>query len=414
MEPTPFDVARALDRALETLVPALDIVDGRVEAGEPPAWCEARGWTGFLLDLSEAELERCEAEGLAAHLLEAAGAPPSLVDLAAQIPLATRLPALPGGALAAPRASLRHVGARKQRQLGPLLAAVRAMAEHARRIVDVGAGRGHFTRIAAAQFEREALGLDREPSRIAAAEALAEGEGGGEVRFSTFDARAEALTFAPTDLAVGLHACGDLGDRLVLAAAAAGCDLALISCCLQKVDGPARAPLSRAARARGLWLKREALGLTNLTARAVGVEASLRATMAAREHRNALLHLFRARGIELAPGEEMRGINRRRAHEGFPALAERALALRGLAAATPAELAAIAGEARLRFGRMRRLTLPRSMLSRLTEVAVILDRAAALADLGHAPLVALLFDADTSPRNLALFASRCPARLPSV
>jgi SAM-dependent methyltransferase len=414
----PFDVALALDRALDTLLPALDIVEGRVEHGVPPAWSEARGWTGFLCGLSDAELTRCEDEGLATHLATAPDAPASLMTLATEVALATRLPALADDALDVPQASLRHVGARKQRQLGPLLSAVRAMAEHAGRIVDVGAGHGHFTRLAAAAFDREALGLEREPARVAAAEALAgeAAEGLGEGRFCTFDifdARTRELSFAPTDLAVGLHACGDLGDRLVLAAARAGCDLALVSCCLQKIEGPVRTPLSRAARARGMELPREALGLTNLTARSVGVEGSLRETMAAREHRHALLHLLRARGCEIAHGEEMRGINRRRAHEGLPALAELALARRGLAPATTAELAAVEQEARPCFARTRRLTLPRSMLGRLCEVAIVLDRAAALADAGHATLAARVFDPGASPRNLALFASCAPERLPS-
>ena len=67
--------------------------------------------------------------------------------------------------------------------------------------------------------------------------------------FVTVDAR-DALQFAEHDLAIGLHACGELGDRLVEAAARAGCDLALVSCCLQKISTPTRQPAVEGSPAR--------------------------------------------------------------------------------------------------------------------------------------------------------------------
>ncbi|AGP35388.1 methyltransferase [Sorangium cellulosum] len=303
---------------------------------------------------------------------------------------------------------LRAVPARKRLQLEALLGAVAPMAARARRLVDVGAGHGHFTRLAAARFDRDAIGLEREPDRVATASALA---AGGRARFVAFDAFQEALAFAPDDLPVGLHACGELGDRMVTAAAAARCDLALVSCCLQKIGAPARAPLSAAARAAGLVLRREALGLTNLTARRAGVEASLDEELAARERRHALLSLLRGRGLDVALGEEMRGINRRRAHGGLRELAARALALRGLPPATEAELRERERAARAAFGRMRRLTLPRALLARLTEVAVSLDRAMALGEQGHEVEAAIVFDPEVTPRNVAVFASARPGGL---
>lgn len=409
----PLTVERSLERALETLIPALDIVEGRVVDGAPPSWCEARGWTDFLLALSSSDLARCEAEGFASYLARTTAAPASLAALGRQVTAATDLPTLSNDALPPPLSSLRKVAARKQSQLGPLLSAMRPMAIRADRIVDVGAGRGHLTRIAAALFDREALGLELLPERVAAAEALAAASSRGPgVRFVAFDACREELSFARSDFAVGLHACGEVGDRMVLGSARAGCDLTLVSCCLQKIGGQARAPLSRAAQAAGFVVKRDALGLTNLTPRPWGVEGSLEDTMAARERRLALRHLLRVRGLPVAPGEEMRGINRRRAHADFPTLAARVLALRGLPQASPSELTRAEDEARQRFAEVRRLALPRSMIARLTEVAVVLDRAAALADAGHAPLVATLVDASVTPRNLALFASLDPSRLP--
>ncbi|WP_437281177.1 methyltransferase [Sorangium sp. So ce375] len=407
--PTPPSVAQRLARALEVLVPALDIVEARVDEGAPPAWCEARGWTGFLLSLSDADLARCEADGLAACIDDLDGAPPSLLALAHAADQAARLPRRPVQPL--PPASLdelRAVPARKRLQLEALLGAVAPMATRARRLVDVGAGHGHFTRLAAARFDRDAVGLEREPDRVVTASALA---AGGRARFIAFDACQEALAFAPDDLAVGLHACGELGDRTVTAAAEAPCDLALVSCCLQKIGAPARAPLSAAARAAGLVLRREALGLTNLTARREGVEASLDEELLARERRHALLSLLRGRGLDVALGEEMRGINRRRAHGGLRELAARALALRGLCPATEAELREREVAARAAFGRMRRLTLPRALLARLTEVAVALDRAVALGEQGHEVEAAIVFEPAVTPRNVAIFASARPGGL---
>jgi SAM-dependent methyltransferase len=407
------DAAGTLAGVLRILLPVADILDGRVEDVDPPAWCARRGWDGFLLALDDAALRRCEADGLAGALArDPAGAPGDLVDLAAAVAAATRLPVLAPGAAGPALAgqALRAVSARKRQQLPALLGAVAAMAEHAARIVDVGAGRGHFTRLASALFGRETVGIDRDGDRVASARAAAAGPGEGLTRFVTLDACREALVFDRGDLAVGLHACGELGDRLVEAAASAGCDVALVSCCLQKIEGVVREPMSRAGA--GLRLRRETLGLANLTARPLGVETSLAETLAAREARHALHRLLRDRGVEVAPGEEMRGINRRRAHAGLGALAGQALALRGLPAAGEAEIRRHEDEARRRYAVVRRLSLPRSMLARLVEIAVVLDRAAALEESGHAVRVATLFESAVTPRNIGLFASRAVERLP--
>ena len=397
------DVARALARALAALAPVRDILDGRVVDGASPAWCEERGWTAFLAALEDRELERCEAEGLAMYVAANGGAPPSLRQLAREVTEAACLPTRGGGALALLPPFLRAVPARKRLQMAALIHAVTPMARRAGRIVDVGAGRGHFTRIAAGIFDKEVLGLEREAPRVAAATALASGAIGAN--FVTFDACRQELVFERNDLAVGLHACGEVGDRMIMAAARAGCDLALVSCCLQKVDGPVRAPLSRMAAQAGLALRRETLGLTNLAARSSGVETSLSATMEARRSRHALCSLLRGRGIRVDAGEEMRGINRRRARSGLAVLAAQALALRGLPPATDAELREHDAEAYRQFSLMRRLSLPRSMLARLAEVTVVLDRAVALEERGYEVEVTTFLEPSVTPRNIALFAS---------
>lgn len=414
---------RRLHEVLQILADSRDILDERVDL-ETPSWSERRGWTGFLLGVSDDELHRSEAEGFAPRAAGVAGVPASLAALAVAVNELTTLPAWQvaarddGGAEA--QRDERGVRARKRPQLAGLLGAVAGMAGQAERIVDVGSGSGHFTRQAAERFELEALGIERNPGRVAAAAARAEeraGErtaatgtaGAGVARFREVDASKEALGLEPGDLAVGLHACGGLGDKLVLSAAEVGCDVALVSCCLQKIEGPERAPLSRAAA--GLVLRRETLGLTNLTSQARGVETTIEATMAARKARHALLHLLRARGEVVAPGEEMRGINRRRARAGLAEIAALALALRGLSPASADEIARHEREAGLRYAAVRRLSLPRNMLARLVEIAVVLDRAAALAESGHHVQVVTLFERAVTPRNIAVLASRERSRL---
>ena len=402
-----LDLFAALTRAQRCLIPALDVVEGRVGGDAPPAWCEARGWSEYLLALDDAALVHAEANGLGSLLDSARDAPASLVELVAEARAATRLPALRLDATAPHAARERSVPLRKQPQLDALLAAVRPLATHARRLVDVGAGDGHFARLAATHFDTETLGLDRDVARVKTATSLSGSTPGA--RFLAFDASREELALSEGDLAIGLHACGALGDTLVVAAARGGADVALVSCCLQKVGGDARAPLSRAGA--GLTLSRGALGLTNVTARAVGVEASMVAIMAARRARHALFRLLRARGVRELPGAEMTGINRRQARLGLRVIAARALALRGLAPASDAELEECAAEAGVEHDRIRRLSLPRTALARVVEVALVLDRAALLEEAGYSVLLATVFEEAVSPRNLGLFASRTPARL---
>ena len=187
--------------------------------------------------------------------------------------------------------------------------------------------------------------------------------------------------------------------------------MALVSCCLQKIAGPvARAAVTRGRGALAARARRSG-SPTSPRGRWAWRRAST-ATIAAREARYALHRLLRARGVEVVAGEEMRGINRRRAHAGLAALAGQALALRGLAPASEEEIRRHEVDARERYGLVRRLSLPRNMLARLVEVAVVLDRAAALEESGQRAQVVTLFDGAVSPRNIALFASREEERLP--
>ena len=401
--------SRRLSRVLGVALPVRDIWEQRVDEAVVPHWCARRGWAPFLLALDEATVRAGEAHGLAELLPTLTDVPPELRELAREVTAATELPRLHGSTLLGTEA-LRSVRFRKRAQLSGLLSAVANMAQGASRIVDVGAGSGHFTRLSAELFQREAVGLERNPERVKSAQKRA-AAGAVTASFVTVDAR-EALRFAEQDLAIGLHACGELGDKLVEAAARAHCDLALVSCCLQKISTTARKPLSKVPQTPEL--RRENLGLTNLTAQPQGVEAGIDVTIGARQTRYALGQLLRARGVELEPGAEMSGINRRRANAGLANVAQLALTLRELPPASPAELAHHQASAAQHYGVIRRLSLPRSMLARLLEVLVSLDRAVHLEEHDLTVAVATLFERAISPRNIGIFASRSRLRLPAA
>jgi SAM-dependent methyltransferase len=395
-----------LAEVLQLLTPLLDIVRAPLDEPKPPDFCQKRGWAGFLGALTDSELAACEARGLESGLHEHASAPHDFRALFREVQRVTQVPRLPVTPMALPPEALRGVSARKREQLADLLGAVSGVAARSQRIVDVGAGSGHFARLAAELFGRETVALDREPSRLqtGAERSKRRARDGGQldVRFVVSDLFRQGFGLRRTDLAVGLHACGELGDRLVLAAGAARCELALVSCCLQKTRADVRVSLSRSAGE--FRLQKADLGLTNLTLQAEGVEAPLADNLRGREVRLGVRHLLRARGIELRPGEEMRGVNRRRAQAGFPALASRVLAERGLSPPTEAELGFHAQNAARDWALIRRFSLPRNLLARLVELSVVLDRAALLEECGLRAEVAQLFDQRVTPRNLVLLA----------
>ena len=398
------------------LTPVLDIVHAPVESAEPPAWCKHRGWAEFLQSLGDDELRACEEHGLEVGLSGVARPPPELRTLAEQVREVTALARLRLPVLNLPAAALRGVPARKREQLSAVLGVAAPLATRAARVVDVGAGSGHLARLCAELFERDTLALERDPLRLETAHRRAQERsqhvGPLAVRFAAADLGPERLELERTDLAVGLHACGELGDRLVLAAAAARCDLLLCSCCFQKIGSPERAMLSQSGGT--LTFKKAVLGLANLTPQTAGVEASLSDNLRGRETRLALRRLLLARGHAVASGEEMRGVNRRRALAGFAELAETVLAARRLSPPTPSELCFHADEARREHAAMRRLSLPRHLFARLVELTVVLDRAALLEERGQHVLVAELFEPRITPRNTVLVASADAERLTSL
>jgi hypothetical protein len=109
-----------------------------------------------------------------------------------------------------------------------------------------------------------------------------------------------------------------------------------------------------------------------------------------------------AEGHAIGPGEEMRGVNRRRATGALDALVASACAVRAWPTPTAAAIAEAGRSAAEAYERVRRWSLPRAMLARLIEVWIALDRAAWLESMGYEAEVVAAFDASLSPRNVAV------------
>ncbi len=391
----PFAEASAL------LASVRDIVDVRSDGATPPAWCVRRGWVPFLESLSEEALRAAGREGLAAHVASWANAPADLVALAGDV---TRLTTLPGIPAASDPVDPRRASPRKRTQVAAFAELTRRLASAPARVVDIGSGHGHLTRHLARALGVPAEGWERDAARVAVASALTANDG---PRFVTLDARDASTALGSSDLVVGLHACGELGDHAVRAASEAGASIAIVACCLQKRPGD-RAPLvvPPGVTEEALTLGRRVLGFGNARDCDDGVEEDLATRTQARVNRIGLRGALRAAGLEVRLGEEMRGVNRRRATARFEDLVAFAFGLRGLDAPTERAIADAARMARMDYERSRRWELPRTMLARLVEVWVAMDRAEFLRRRGYRSEVVVAFDADASPRNLAVLGAR--------
>jgi len=348
---------RVVDPLFSLLSEVRDIVDERVRPGVAPTWAVARGWHEFLLGLDESVLRRAEREGPAAVLAEAPDAPAGLRELGGQVAELIRPYAAPAVPVPVHLPAVDRVGRRKVRQLTVLIDLLAPLLGQARRVVDVGSGRGHLARLCGEAWEREVLGLERDPARVAVARALARPTG---ERHEVRDLFREGLALEAHDLALGLHACGELGELILRAAVDAGAGVALISCCFQKIRGPTRPPLSRAAGRFGLVFRRPVLALANMTHRESTAEGTLDEVLASREVRLALELLLTARGLDPRRDKIMLATGRGLSYHGLPRLAAAAFSRRGLAPPTRAELDDAGERARIEFARIRRFSQPRT------------------------------------------------------
>lgn len=377
-----------------------DVLDARPSDGEVPDALATRGWDAFLLALSDDALEELETRGLDSDW--PGGTPPTL---RAMIDEARAVCALPSFSTTATSKPKKLETPRKRAQIDAFAELVVPLASRAARVLDVGSGHGHLTREIAEKIDRPVVGLERDPALIARARSLSE-----SVSFAVTDVLHDGLQLSSDDCVIGLHACGELGDAMVEAAARTGASIALVGCCLQKRR------TTRASFDASIELPKRLLGLSNLTARDVGVEATRAENLLARERRLALHRLLGEYG-PLRHGAEMDGLNRRAAHDDLPSLVARVFSLRGLPGPPLAAIEEAARWAHVQHRRARRLSLPRAMLARSLEVFVLFDRARHLESHGFAVRVGSLFPPGVSARNLALVASRfspCEAPAPGV
>lgn len=395
-------IAEVLGRALAILADADDVLTDRIADASVPPWAERRGWSDFLLGLSDEALIEAERDParVLAHRADAPASLRNLAERASELASAFEDVREPES-----RALERHVKPRKQAQLDAFAAmALREFADVSR-VVDLGSGNGHLTRtLARALRSAEAVGIDRDDRRIARAIDLAGPEG---PRFVHADATSDAageFALRASDLVVGLHPCGDLGDALVTRARAAGAGVLSVSCCFQKTDHAARPALSEQARRARFSVPKHALGLANLSPVSFEGSGSLGDKRAWRESRVALRQLLEARGLVLTPGEESRGVPKDRVRRGLAEIAALSLATKGLAPPTEVELAEASARGARVQAAIARLSLPRHALARVLELAIVHDRARLLEEGGFRTRVVPLFSSRTSPRNLAIVA----------
>lgn len=399
-------IASRWEAAARLVAEHRDVLDARpADEDEAPLALVRRGWAPFLAALDDDRLTALEIGGHDAEWPE--GTPPSLVALALRArELCTLAPLSLESATPLGRAR-RQEKPRKRAQIDAFARLVLPLASRASRVVDVGSGHGHLTRELAERLSLPVVGLERDDALATRARSLTES---ASPSFAVTDVLRDGLPLLAGDCVIGLHACGELGDAMVEGAARARASLALVGCCLQKRRALSRRPLCAAPAEEAhldaaLDLPRDLLGLSNLTARDEGVEATRVENLAGRQRRLALHRLLSIDGATpLRLGAEIGGLNRRAAQGELASLVVRAFALRGLAAPSPETIGAAARWARTHHARQRRLSLPRSILARALEVLVLLDRARYLDERGFDVVLGTLFAPAVSARNLALVA----------
>lgn len=402
-----------------------DVLEGRPDHEAAPPALLGRGWASFLSSLDEGVLTALEIDGLDAAwpsdtpsslhaVIAAARATCALPSLSPFLPARAGDEAVEPAEAARGRRQQRP---RKQAQVDAFARLIVPLATRAGRVLDVGSGHGHLTREIAERVAVPVVGLERNAVLAARARLLAS-DAAGALSYAVADVLRDEVPFAPGDCIIGLHACGELGDAVLRSAVRSGVSsVALLGCCLQKQRAPSRAPLCAPVAVDGetddlgdrLTLPKGLLGLSNLTPRDDGVEASRAENLAARERRLALHRLLaRAAPSDEVPrfGTELEGLNRRAAHLELPTLVARAFAHRALPPPPPGAIDEAAAWAHEEYARARRLQLPRTLLGRVLEVFVLLDRARFLEDHGYVVQVGVAFPARVSARNLVLIAAR--------
>ncbi len=330
-------------------------------------------------------------------------APALLHDWQRRLAALTALPMLTVSTDSPPR---RLVPARKATQIARFSDAVAAALPtpcHATEVVDWCGGKGHLGRNLGARLGLPVTVLERHAGYADEARALADDDGVA-LRFVAADAMARPITLQAQTIAVGLHACGELGLRLLEHAVDSVYMVALAPCCLHKIAGlheHGYQPVSRAARAVDPGLDHSSLRLA--TAEEVVARPSLQAQRR-RDNawRQGLDHLLRSAGRD---GYTPLGVLPEALKAAtFEAFVDQARRLHDLALPTvwsPSETEAIGWR---RAERARAFGLVRSLFKRTIEVFCALDRKAFLEEHGLAVTLGTFAPRAITPRNVLLIA----------
>ncbi len=299
----------------------------------------------------------------------------------------------------------RRVPARKLAQIEAFVVALEAeqVLGGVRAVLDWCGGKGHLGRTLGERLRVPVTVLERQPDYAPEALALAD-EAGVTLRFEAADALdAPPELFGRGVLAVGLHACGELGTRLIEHALRDGAHaFALAPCCLHKVRGLRErgyVPLSATGRAHDPHLDHESLRLA--TADEVVARPSLQAS---RRRENAWRQGFDllARAAGRTTYTPLGTINSALRHPDFASFAREVAAQYAipLPSAWDPHEAEAAGWRRAERARARGLV--RSLFKRAIEVWCALDRATWLEEHGRSVAVVCFAPRAVTPRNILL------------
>ena len=205
---------------------------------------------------------------------------------------------------------------------------------------------------------------------------------------------------------VALHACGDLHVRLLQLASAAGCaQLAVSPCCYNRIGGSHYQALSTAAKASGLQLSLDDLGLPmseTVTAgtrvrrqRDESMARRLGFDLWQRQHRQCDEYL----STPSLPGTWL--------NKPFAEYCADLAALKNLSTSGDEDWPALQAAGWERLAQVRNLELVRGLFRRPLEVWLVLDRALYLEGNGYEVQVGEFCDSHLTPRNLMLLAQRC-------
>ena len=337
------------------------------------------------------------------HGLEDTALPEPLAGWRRAVMESTTLPSFVASPLPHDHQQALGMPGRKWSQLRSLGGLAVPLAREAGLVVDWCAGKAHLGRTLARHTGARLVAVEKDPDLVEAARSLAH-DAGVETAVTVADVMKTSLDGVATHgVIVALHACGSLGDAALTRAVEDGAHaMVLAPCCYHRVPPGPWTPRSARGRAVGLRLDRDRLRLACADASCSGQR---RTRLRERE-------LAWRRGLDLLRAEAT----------GNPVYRPLPSCPRGWLSAdfgtwvtrmadahavplpaqwNPAEWEARGSE---ESWRLRALGLPRLVFRRALEVWLLLDRAAALEEMGWSVRVGTFCPGDLTPRNLCLVA----------